>query len=89
MGSRLSPESGAEQIKSGRDASDIKGTISQGVDDSGKARPLTMTGVNAKLLRVLDENSHLLKELLLELKINNYILNEVHDLSVTEKDIKN
>jgi len=38
--------------------------------------------------KVADVNSLILKDILVELKINNQILNEVHDLDVNERDIK-
>jgi len=38
--------------------------------------------------KVADVNSLILKDILIELKINNAILNEVHDLRVNEQDVK-
>lgn len=38
-------------------------------------------------LKTIDEFTHLLEELIVELRINNYILNEVHDMDVTEEDL--
>ena len=35
-----------------------------------------------------EETKPTLKEMLLELKINNKILNEVHDLTVNEQDVE-
>ena len=48
----------------------------------------TESGLKGDSLKVIEENSNLLKEIIIQLKINNYILNEVHDLNVTEKDIR-
>ena len=39
-------------------------------------------------LTTVDANTDLLKDILVELRITNRILNEVHDLTVTQLDLK-
>ena len=61
-------------------------------DKLGKKRPFDtlafLTNFIGESSKVVEENSKLLKEVIIELKINNRILNEVHDLDVNEQDIK-
>ena len=56
--------------------------------DKGAVKVDTGAGLLGSLLKVTEESSHFLKDILVELKINNKILNEVHDLNVTELDVK-
>ena len=63
-------------------------SIVKGLLPDGKATEIGASGIEGDSLKVLEENSKLLKEIILELKVNNYILNEVHGLNVDEKDIK-
>ena len=65
-----------------------KGTLILGKDFDNKARPLKITGQENDELKTSDTNTHLLKEVIKLLKINNQILNEVHDLNVNELDLK-
>jgi hypothetical protein len=62
----------------------------KGVDESGNAVDIGVTGVEKNSLKVEDENSNLLKEILIEQKITNqYLLLIVgFDSEVTEDEIK-
>ena len=63
-------------------------SIVKGLLPDGKAIEIGASGIRGDSLKVLEDQSYLLEEILIELKINNYILNEVHDMNVTEKDIR-
>ena len=58
------------------------------VDSSGKTKEVGLSGIKGDAIKTSGEQEHLLKQILVELKINNKILNEVHDLNVNEQDIK-
>ena len=61
------------------------------VTDKGAVKVDTgasLTGIGSDALKVIDENSRLLNEMIIQQKITNVILNEVHDLEVNELDIK-
>ena len=49
---------------------------------------LPQQGEDEQPLLVVDANTEILREILVELKINNIILNEVYDLTVTQQDIR-
>ena len=63
---------------------EIQSTITSVV---GTKLDLQTGGIGAKSLKTIDDNTHLLQQILVELKINNKILNEVHDLHVNEQDV--
>jgi len=46
-----------------------------------------MEGLKGDASKVIEENSYLLKEVLVELKINNAILSEAFEIEVTERDL--
>ena len=50
---------------------------------------LPQQGDDEAPLTTVDENTELLKEILVELRITNTILNEVYDLNVTQTDLRN
>ena len=55
----------------------------------GTKLDLQTGGIGAKSLKTIDDNTHLLQQIVVELRINNKILNEVHDLDVNEQDVLN
>ena len=55
---------------------------------AGKRTKLKTSGAKGDSLKVVSDQEYLLKSILIQLKINNKILNEVHDLNVNEQDIK-
>lgn len=57
-------------------------------DADGNVIPVQIGGVGKDAIKVTEENSRILQEVLVALKINNKILNEVHDLNMNELDIK-
>ena len=65
-----------------------KSILTVGKDQSKRSRPFGIWGEDNDSSKVVGEQEHLLKEILVELKINNKILNEVHDLYVGEEDIE-
>ena len=50
---------------------------------------LPQQGDSEAPLITVDENTELLKDILVELRITNRILNEVYDLDVTQLDLRN
>lgn len=86
--------------KSGRDVNSITTLI--GETAKGEIRKIrttdvgilltdigaTITGMQGDALKVADENTLILKQILVEQKITNKILNEVHGLYVNEEDLK-
>jgi hypothetical protein len=66
------------------------GNIIEAVDDGGDTQSLGATGLDSNELRVQDTHTHLLKEILAELKINNQYLEQVvgDENRVTESDIE-
>ena len=52
------------------------------------AQAANLSGIRGDALKVTDENTLLLKEVSISLKILIKILNEVHDLNVNETDIQ-
>lgn len=62
-------------------------TILVGEDPKGKIKNIKLT-LGQELITDDFELIDYLKEVVNQLKINNKILNEVHDLNVTELDIK-
>ena len=48
----------------------------------------TVTGIAVDALKVADENTIALRQLIVEQRITNKILNEVHDLHVDEEDLR-
>ena len=46
-----------------------------------------LEGINLDASKVIEEHSHLLKDILIELRINNKILSEGFDIEVTERDL--
>ena len=62
--------------------------VIQGIDAGGKIKEIGVSGIRNDALKTSEENSNLLEEVVRQLKINNQILNEVHDLYVNETDIK-
>ena len=49
----------------------------------------TTQGDSEASLTTVDANTDLLKDILVELRITNSILNEVYDLNVTQMDLRN
>ena len=47
-----------------------------------------LEGINLDASKVIEENSHILKEILVELKINNQILMETFEIEITKIDLK-
>lgn len=48
---------------------------------------IPMEGLRLDAVKVIDENSHLLKEVLIELKISNALFMEAFEIEVTERDL--
>ena len=63
-------------------------TAIKGISPGGKLVDIGIDGLARNSLKTFDENNLLIKEVVKQLKINNKILNEVHDLTVNELDIK-
>ena len=57
------------------------------LDSQGKVVDIGVGGVKGDAIKVIEEYNHLLREVVIQLKINHAILNEVHDLYVNEQDI--
>ena len=64
------------------------GNIILGKDNEGNAVPVGIVGIGNDELKVSETFSHLLKEILVELKINNEYLAEILGDRITEIDIK-
>lgn len=56
--------------------------------DKGKVQVDTGAGLIEDSLKVIDEHNHLLKEILVELKINNQYLSQITGDKVKESDIE-
>jgi len=54
---------------------------------SNPTADIKKSGPKGESAKVVEVNSHLLRNILVELRITNKILNEVHDLSVNEQDV--
>ena len=51
-------------------------------------RNVHLEGINLDSSKVIEENSHLMKDVLVELKITNKILMETFEVEITERDLK-
>ncbi len=63
-------------------------TTTKFVDPSGKSKSPSFGGLEGDAVKVITEVGEDIKQVVTQLKINNRILNEVHDLNVNEMDIK-
>ena len=62
-------------------------TTAKGIDPKGKAKPIGATGPKNDLLKVVEHNSYLLEEVLVQLKINNEHLSRITDEDIGEDDL--
>ena len=67
---------------------DVPGFVAMGKSDDGKAKAIELTGQGGGHLKTYDQNTHLLEEILVELKINNEYLSQITETKVTESDVE-